>query len=716
MKNLKPLFTILMCATLCLTTVMVLSGCSHGSSLPANKSLEISLDNVWPNESDADVADPSKPVYGSSYNRETHVLVSKGGAGIHMDLGPENTIDGSEYNSMKIKYQVLNNHWAGTIFCVRYNNGTSDGLSEAYYLPSYMTEFEIPLNQTYKGKIRGFFTYTWGKPAMNTEIRFDSISLETKSLSAPTNPNYSNLPAVVDTASAGKNPINRNLDAFDIINDLGPGANLCSLFNSCSGEVDFGLDSWTIWQCQIPTYKERVDELYNMGFTTIRVVVSWGVHMMDDNCTIDPRFMTQVKECVDYCLGKGMYVILDEDLTYKYPDREYSSYYKGYCLSRDGYSYSKKYLTKVWEQITKAFNNSYDEHLIFEFLNEPNESPETFDDNTSADAYNILAEYYQTILNIVRASGGNNAKRFCIVSAMGSGKYPDIECNPDYLTLPTDSSGTGRIIFCTHMYPMLGAGGEPFAHTQYTAIHRANLQNTYQNLCNWYVDNPTNPVPVIVTEFASNSSAPLDERYECIEDYVGTLMSHEGGGFSVILFNYNPDVIDFSKKPFTWSSDHKKCFEYYVRLVNDHTTQRPSAPDLSSPEKAGVNLLKKEVVWGARDWDKNWIHLESSEIGALPDEATLKITVKLNGSSTHKLEVGYLDIYDNYRSKRINVEDADIDNATLLGGTGERECNLEVTGNATIIIDLDAPDTEYLSVGGLHLAGENIKITSIVFE
>lgn len=523
----------------------------------------------------------------------------------------------------------------------------------------------------------------------------------------------------MDSAPAGKKTINRNLDAFDIINDLGPGANLCALFNSCSGEVDFGLDTWTIWGCQIPTYKERVDELYNMGFTTIRVVVSWGVHMMDDNCTIDPRFMTQVKECVDYCLGKGMYVILDEDLTYKYPDREYSSYYKGYCLSRDGYSYSKKYLTRVWEQITKAFNNSYDEHLIFEFVNEPNESPETFDENPSADSYDILEEYYQMMLDIVRASGGNNAKRFCIVSSMGSGKYSDNECNPANLSLPTDSSGTGRIIFCTHMYPMMGAGSESFSHTKYTAAHSAKAQHDYQNLCSWYVDNAENPIPVIVTEFASNSWAPLEERLACIEDYIGTYMSHEGGGFNILLYNYNPSVIDFLQAPFAWPADHKKCFEYYVNLVNDTSTPRPSATPVTTPEKAGINLLKNEIIWGERNWETNQILIEAGDLGILPDEAMLKITVETMGNSPHILEVRYLDIFHGYNSTGIYVQEGDVQNATLLTyapGEGGYECNLEITGNTTIILSLDATDTDCFAFGGMHLAGENIKITSIVFE
>ena len=43
----------------------------------------------------------------------------------------------------------------------------------------------------------------------------------------------------------------------------------------------------------------------------------------------------------------------------------------GYYVIEDTKEESKKFIEAVWRQYAQAFNNSYDEHLIFENFNEP---------------------------------------------------------------------------------------------------------------------------------------------------------------------------------------------------------------------------------------------------------------------------------------------------------------------------------------------------------
>ena len=68
---------------------------------------------------------------------------------------------------------------------------------------------------------------------------------------------------------------------------------------------------------------------------------------------------------------KGLYVIInthhDQVGNTKGPIKYGSGYYP---LWKDA-AKSEKYLYNVWKQITLAFNNGYDHHLIFEGLNEP---------------------------------------------------------------------------------------------------------------------------------------------------------------------------------------------------------------------------------------------------------------------------------------------------------------------------------------------------------
>ena len=131
MKNLKPLFATLMCAVFCMTLTLLFTSCGPlaggngassgngggtGNDDNPGKSLEIPLDEFTLQEGDvAGSKDPSDPKYGSSYNPETHVLVSNGGAGFGRFWPP---VEASEYNSVKIKYQVKEGCSAGTIFTI----------------------------------------------------------------------------------------------------------------------------------------------------------------------------------------------------------------------------------------------------------------------------------------------------------------------------------------------------------------------------------------------------------------------------------------------------------------------------------------------------------------------------------------------------------------------------------------------------------------------
>lgn len=195
MKNLKPLFATLMCAVFCMTLTLLFTSCAPlaggngtssgngggtGNDDNPGKSLEIPLDEFTLQGGDvAGSQDPSDPKYGSSYNPETHVLVSKGGAGFAR-YWPH--IDASEYNSLKIQYKVKDGCTFGSVFCISYVQDATHNYDVFYYIPSYLTEYEIPLLDDKKGEIAGFATHTWGRPCMNTEIEFKSISLQKKSL------------------------------------------------------------------------------------------------------------------------------------------------------------------------------------------------------------------------------------------------------------------------------------------------------------------------------------------------------------------------------------------------------------------------------------------------------------------------------------------------------------------------------------------------------
>ena len=115
--------------------------------------------------------------------------------------------------------------------------------------------------------------------------------------------------------------------------------------------------------------RDLINTVGNKGFRTIRVPVSWHNHIIDWSYTIDPEWMNRVKQVVDWIIARGLYVILN--VHHDNAASGWVNYGEGYYPNYASQSESIKFLVNVWSQITKAFNNGYDEHLIFEALNEP---------------------------------------------------------------------------------------------------------------------------------------------------------------------------------------------------------------------------------------------------------------------------------------------------------------------------------------------------------
>ena len=118
---------------------------------------------------------------------------------------------------------------------------------------------------------------------------------------------------------------------------------------------------------------------------------------------------------------------------------------------------STKLIEAVWKQYAQAFNNSYDEHLIFETLDEPaaifHEHAWNPDDNCSTCKKNfaILNEYNQLIVDTIRSTGGNNANRFIMVEGLTGGRYWLLANK--LFKLPKDKA-KNKIIPSLHNYPM----------------------------------------------------------------------------------------------------------------------------------------------------------------------------------------------------------------------------------------------------------------------
>lgn len=231
--------------------------------------------------------------------------------------------------------------------------------------------------------------------------------------------------------------------AIAFVKNLGHGINIGNTLDCIVNQNNMGvIDSETAWGNPQIT-KEYVHALKEYGYTTIRLPVTWAEHtnLKNGEYTIDAKWMARVKECVEYCLNEGFYVIIN-----LHHDGGYSR--TSWILNawNGKFEETKVRFVRMWEQIAQEFKD-YDEHLIFEAMNEVGS-----DTSNGQDSYDVLNRLNQTFVNTVRASGGNNKDRFLMIS----GYWTDIQasCN-NMFKMPRDSEENTedpRLILSVHYY------------------------------------------------------------------------------------------------------------------------------------------------------------------------------------------------------------------------------------------------------------------------
>lgn len=252
----------------------------------------------------------------------------------------------------------------------------------------------------------------------------------------------------------------QNLNQSQITEAMGVGYNLGNSLEAASSgtpnETAYGNPKLT---------EDLVLAAKDAGFKSIRIPVSY-LSMIDDNngYKIDSSWLDRVQQVVDYCVDNDMYAIVNMH------GDGYTTVNGGWLLCGSGNQTKIKAKYKAcWEQIADRFKN-YDEHLIFESMNE--EFDGTYG-TPSRTAYANINAYNQIFVDTVRKSGGNNDQRWLLI--------PGWNTNIDYTAgdygfeMPTDNylssniaSGQKRIMISVHYYdPWDFCGTESGATTQW---------------------------------------------------------------------------------------------------------------------------------------------------------------------------------------------------------------------------------------------------------
>lgn len=231
--------------------------------------------------------------------------------------------------------------------------------------------------------------------------------------------------------------------AFQMLQKMGIGINLGNTMESVGNWFDQTVVSnfETAWGSPIIT-KEMIVGMHKAGFETIRVPVAWSNIMSDDGeYIIDESYINRVDQIIGWALEENMYVIIND---------HYDGGWWGQFGSEEYRDEAWKHYESIWTQLSSHYKD-YSEHLIFESANEElgDRLNDAIDDNgkydeqngkkgrlTKDQCYDITNEINQKFVDIVRASGGNNATRFLLIA----GYNTDINntCDSRY-HMPTDT-------------------------------------------------------------------------------------------------------------------------------------------------------------------------------------------------------------------------------------------------------------------------------------
>ncbi len=292
----------------------------------------------------------------------------------------------------------------------------------------------------------------------------------------------------------------------EVAKAMGAGWNLGNQLEANSG----GHVDETVWGNPTVT-QELISAVAEAGFTTVRVPVSYLDYIDDENnYTIDATWLDRVEEVVQYCYNEGLYVIINIH------GDGYNSINGGWFLvNGEDQDYICEKYEAVWTQIADRFKD-YDEHLIFESMNE--ESDGTYTD-PNPDYYANLNTYNQIFVDTVRASGSKNTHRWLLVPGWNT----DINYTVgDYgFEMPTDENCTAdesRMMLSVHYYTPWDYCGEEDLKTILWGAYGTEMKDTYgfpaMNLAKWgdeaYLDDlfqqlydkfVSNDIPVVIGEY-----------------------------------------------------------------------------------------------------------------------------------------------------------------------------------------------------------------------
>ena len=307
----------------------------------------------------------------------------------------------------------------------------------------------------------------------------------------------------------------------EITAEMGIGWNLGNTFDATGGNRSDIYSQETSWGNPKVT-RELIQAIHDRGFKTIRIPVTWMNHIQKDGgYTINPAFFARVKEVVDYAYELNMYIIINA---------HHESWINTSKLgvenagnSADGTPYSGYFaiadeLSAVWSQIADYFAD-YDQHLIFEGMNEPRLKGTSIEWTGNSSAYDGVNYLNQVFTYTVRNNGkGHNNERCLMIPGYAASSSADIM---KALSIPTyQGEPVNNLIISVHCYSpydfCLSDNMEDFDSSN--KQHTSSIDSVFKNIEELFL---FNNLPVVIGETGATNTNNNTKARENWAEYMG---------------------------------------------------------------------------------------------------------------------------------------------------------------------------------------------------
>ena len=439
------------------------------------------------------------------------------------------------------------------------------------------------------------------------------------------------------------------LNAKGIVSQMKIGWNLGNTLDAHNSKVPAGSSPEKYasqWGMPAPN-AQQFQAVKEAGFNTVRIPVTWYEHLEQrgNSYHVNDQWMSYVKQTVDYAIDRDMFVILNI---------HHEDFINVNQFNENTYYQAEIKMKSIWSEVAETFAN-YDQHLIFEGMNEPrqlsNPSVQQWGDGSGDGGYswNYINRLNETFVRTVRAQGSsqNRERLLMLPGYCASSNYDAI----NNIAIP---SNAGNVALSVHAYA-------PYYFTMASddkANHNfpgqsgwgENYESALSDMFGYFGQlQSIKGAPIIIGEFSASDFNNTEDRVRWAKSY---LSKAKEKGIPCVLWDNNVIGANdgeahgyLNRANCTWYTNSKPVIEAMMEVYN-----------INSNTGGEVN---SNYIWSKVNVGSNWIELFKSNDGRTI-EAWKNFTVAgWNNFANDNYD--FVLVYDSANEPELVLQDANYD-------------------------------------------------------